>query len=135
MASLVGHYLSYKTWSIAPITKFCHPLRTLSALRTQSQSTQGLRVPPLDNAIFRPTLHLPNSRVYINVGSPKTWRATPIMSLIAPESGCMLFYTLTACAAVAQVSFTILFSKYLQWKLWGPCSVGDNFLLYLHCSL
>lgn len=91
-------------WSMAPVANSCHALRTRSVSKAQLRSSQGLRVLPLENAFVRPAVYLHGVGVSTGVGSSKAWRARASMSLIAPESGRMLFCALTACAAVAQVN-------------------------------
>lgn len=100
-----GQCLGFRTWSTAPMANSCHPLRTVSTLKTQSRSAQGLRAPALDNVFIRPTTgcRLPCLGGDIRVESVKGWRGRATMSLIALEAGRMLFCALTACAAAAQV--------------------------------
>lgn len=104
------HHPACGLWALgAPGAGFSSPGRTLGVLGVQplqrGASSRGARVDvSLGNAFVRGSGgHLPGLSVG-RVGRFKAWSARTTMSVIAPESGRMLFCALTACAAVGQVS-------------------------------
>jgi hypothetical protein len=108
----MGRYPACKVWASAPVaTNLCRPVRTsLGAFGVQpARGSHGV----LDNVFLRPAVHIPR---LVLAGRSKAWSAGTSMSLIAPESGRMLFCALTACAAVSQVSSTCTCKAYLQLK-------------------
>ncbi|KAG0556773.1 hypothetical protein KC19_11G078000 [Ceratodon purpureus] len=88
----MGHYPACKLWAVAPVGSVgalgVHPPRGCSFVRAKLS---------LENGFVRPSVQSPG------FGEVGRWRARTTMSVIAPESGRMLFCALTACAAVGQV--------------------------------